>query len=46
MANETLHEVEYDGILTQGCLHIFRLIASERDPFFSYYLKCIKISKL
>lgn len=34
MANETFNEVEYDAILTQGCLHIFRLLASEKDPFF------------
>lgn len=33
MANETLHEVEYYAILTQGCLHIFRLITSEKTLF-------------
>lgn len=46
MANEILYEVEYDAILTQGYLRIFRLIAPEKDPFFPYNMKCIKNSKL
>lgn len=46
MGNETLYEVEYDAVLTQGCLNIFRLIAYEKDPFFPKKLKCIKNSKL